>query len=164
MALHRRLERRLCADDGQLRIVLPQSGDGSGGHGIAGDDERLDAARSQHGRVFETEPHDLVHRFDAVGRVQRVAEVEIVLLRQQTHRLAQDADTAEAGIKKSDRKFDLLQMGSLLPAFRRKIVRRIYAKRLRPEPESLLRMAQRLASLYFAMPRPSSSMARAQSA
>ena len=56
--------------------------------------------------------------------MQRVAEVEIVLLRQQTHRLAQDADTAEAGIKKSDRKFDLLQMGSLLPAFRRKIMRR----------------------------------------
>ena len=46
---------------------------------------------------------DLRFALDAVGRVERVAVVQIVFLRQQPHRLPQDADPAEAGIEKGDR-------------------------------------------------------------
>ena len=51
---------------------------------------------------------DLRFALDAVGRVERVAVVQIVFLRQQPHRLAQDADPAEAGVKKRNRLILLL--------------------------------------------------------
>ena len=47
----------------------------------------------------------LVRGLHAVGRVQRVAVVEIALLRQKAHRLTQHADSAETGIKKSNGQF-----------------------------------------------------------
>lgn len=46
---------------------------------------------------------DLLLRPHAVGRVERVAVIQIIFLRQQPHRLPQDADPAEAGIEKGDR-------------------------------------------------------------
>ena len=112
--LHRRLERRLRADHGDLGILLTQHADGCGRRRVAGNDQRLHPVLDQSSDRRVDERADLLLGFDAVGRVQRIAVIQIILLRQQPHRLAQDADPAKPGVKKCDRPILLLHPASLL--------------------------------------------------
>ena len=92
MPLDRGLERRLRADDGHVRKFGAQCIGRGGSRGVAGDDDGLCAFVQQvlHDRAAAR--RHLVHGLHAVGRVERVAIVEIVFLRQQTNRLPQDTD------------------------------------------------------------------------
>ena len=100
MPLDRGLERRLRADDGHVRKFGAQCIGRGGGRGVTGDDDGLCAFVQQMLHDRAAARRHLVHGLHAVGRVERVAIVEIVFLRQQTNRLPQDADPAEAGIEK----------------------------------------------------------------
>ena len=101
---HGGLERRLDADDGDIRKGGAQRADGRARSRVAGDDGGLDAAVIQPGDGVLRQAADLLSRAHAVWGVGRVAEIEKVLTRQALHERAQDTDAAEAGIKHRDRK------------------------------------------------------------
>ena len=102
------LERRLRSNHGNVRVDLPQQADGGGCRRVAGHDDGLGSGAYQMLRRRKAQRLDLRFALDAVGRVERVAVVQIVFLRQQPHRLAQDADPTEAGVKKRNRPILLL--------------------------------------------------------
>ena len=102
------LERGLCSDHGNVRVCLPQQADGGGCCRVAGHDDGFGSGAYQMFRRRKAQRLDLRFALDAVGRVERVAVVQIVFLRQQPHRLTQDADPTEAGVKKRDRPILLL--------------------------------------------------------
>lgn len=80
------LERGLCSDHGNVRVCLPQQADGGGCCRVAGHDDSFGSGGSgayQMLRRRKAQRLDLRFALDAVGRVERVAVVQIVFLRQQ---------------------------------------------------------------------------------
>ena len=114
---HGGLERRLDADDGDVRKGGAQRADGRARGRVAGDDGGLDAAVIQPADDILRQAADLRDRAHAVGGVGRVAEIEKVLPRQALHERAQDTDAAEAGIKHRDRKLRPLHGTPSFPNF-----------------------------------------------
>ena len=102
VALHRRLEGRLGADDREVRIRLPQERRGSRGGGVAGDNDGLDAPVQEPRRRVGAQGLHLLERAVAVGRVAGIAVVEEVLPGHPVAQRPQHADAAQARIKNAD--------------------------------------------------------------
>ena len=103
VAVRRRLESRLDADDGAVRIGPAQSLDGGAGCRVAGDDSGLEGlGLIQRAQVFQRQTADLRRGSGAVGRVGGIAQVDEALGAQAAHEGLQNADPADARIEDRD--------------------------------------------------------------
>ena len=93
-----RLKRGFHAQYRQV-IRLPQFLRGDSGRGVAGNHHRLDVIREQMCHHARDARHHLFARLRAIGGVQRVAEIQKILLRQFP---AQGAEGADAAVKHAD--------------------------------------------------------------
>ncbi|MNO83509.1 hypothetical protein D3C76_748230 [compost metagenome] len=101
----RRLDGRLHADDGPLRVIATQVGDPRDRRGVTGQYQGLGAlALKKLGHDAATLA-DEFRGFLAVGNVPTVAEVQQGFVRQQTLDLGQHRKPTDAGVEHADRRF-----------------------------------------------------------
>jgi hypothetical protein len=92
------------AHDGHPIVeVIPQSGQGGRGRGVASHDEQLRPGAEQDVRELEREGVQLVGGAAAVGEAGRVPEVEEVLVRERDEALVEHREAADSGVEHGDR-------------------------------------------------------------
>ena len=79
VALHGGLQGRLGADDGHLRVPLPQEGGRGGGGRVAGDDDGLGAPGKEELCRLQAQRLYLLEGLVPIGGVAGISEVEVVL-------------------------------------------------------------------------------------